>query len=237
VRAAIGVEPDGGYLLSPTTSLNCLYAVVDAAIKNDIYVIVDWHSHNILLEDAKGFFKTVAEKYKDKPNIIYELFNEPEQQTWTQVKAYSEEVIGTIRAIAPKNIILVGSPQWDQSVDKPAADPITKYDNLMYTLHFYAASHGQWLRDRATAAFNKGLPLFVSECAGMEASGNGAISKTEWQSWVQWMSDHNVSWAAWSVSDKDETCSMIKNASSPVSGWTDNDLKEWGQMVRTELRK
>jgi len=237
LRAAIGVEPDGAYLSNPTLAFNCLYAVVDAAIKNDMYVIVDWHAGDIHLNEAKTFFQTVAEKYKDRPNIIYELYNEPDAEAWSDVKAYSEELIKTIRAIAPKNIILVGSPQWDQSIDKPAADPIKGYDNLMYTLHFYAATHGQWLRDRATDALQKGLPIFVSECGGMEASGDGAISQTEWQAWLQWMSANNISWAAWSVSDKNESCSMIKNASSPVSGWTDNDLKEWGQIVRTELRK
>ena len=237
LRAAIGVEPDGAYLSNPTLAFNCLYAVVDAAIKNDMYVIVDWHAGSILLNDAEGFFQAVATKYKDCPNIIYEIYNEPSSDSWSSVKAYAIEVIKTIRAIAPKNIILVGSPEWDQRVDLPAADPIQGYDNLMYTLHFYAATHGQWLRDRATAALQKGLPIFVSECGGMEASGDGAISTTEWQSWLQWMSSNNISWDAWCIADKNESCSMIQNTSSPISGWADSDLKEWGQIVRTELRK
>jgi len=237
LRAAIGVEPAGAYLSDSTLAYNCLYAVVDAAIKNDMYVIVDWHAGDIHLNEAKTFFQTVAQKYKDCPNIIYELYNEPDAETWSDVKAYSEELIKTIRAIAPKNIILVGSPQWDQALDKPAADPIKGYDNLMYTLHFYAGTHKQSLRDVATSALQKGLPIFVSECGGMEASGDGAINQTEWQAWLQWMNANSISWVAWSIADKNETCSMIKDTSSPVSGWTDNDLKEWGKTVRTELRK
>ena len=71
----------------------------------------------------------------------------------------------------------------------------------------------------------------------MEASGDDPIDKTEWQKWVQWMNDNNVSWAAWDIADKNESCSMIQNTSSPVSGWKDSDLKEWGQIVRAELRK
>ena len=237
VRAAIGVEPDGAYISNSTLALNCLYAVVDAAIKNDMYVIIDWHSHSIKLEEAKAFFQLVAEKYKEYPNIIYEIFNEPENIGWSAVKAYSEAVIETIRSIDKKNIILVGTPNWSQDVDVSANNPVTGYDNLMYVLHFYAATHGQYLRDKANIALEKGLPILVSECAGMEASGNGPINKQEWQRWLQWMNENNISWCAWSISDKDETCSMIKNTSSPVSGWTDNDLKEWGQIVREELRK
>ena len=237
VRAAIGVEPDGAYISNPTLALNCLYAVVDAAIKNDMYVIIDWHSHSIKLNEAKAFFQLVAEKYKDYPNIIYEIFNEPQGIDWSNVKAYSEEVIKTIRSIDKKNIILVGTPTWSQDVDVAANDPVTGYDNLMYVLHFYAATHKQYLRDKANTALQKGLPVFVSECAGMEASGDGPINKQEWQAWIQWMNEHNISWIAWSVTDKDETCSMIKNTSSPVSGWKNSDLKEWGQIVREELKK
>jgi len=81
------------------------------------------------------------------------------------------------------------------------------------------------------------LPIFVSECAGMEATGDGPINKQAWQAWLQWMNGHNISWLAWSIADKNESCSMILNTSSPVSGWKDSDLKEWGKIVREELRK
>ena len=236
VRAAVGVEPEGAYLDEPEEALKCLYAVVDAAIKNDMYVIIDWHSHSIKLEEAKDFFELVAGKYKDYPNIIYEIYNEPEKDSWSDVKAYSEEVIKTIRAIDARNIILVGVPTWSQDVDAAAGDPVTGYDNLMYTLHFYAATHGDFLFKKANTALQKGLPLFVSECAGMESSGDGPINEQAWQNWVRWMDDHQISWLAWSITDKKETCSMIRNTASPVSDWTDCDLKEWGRIVRDELR-
>ncbi|NDV94817.1 glycoside hydrolase family 5 protein [Dysgonomonas sp. 521] len=235
VRAAIGVEPDGAYLQNQELAIKCLDEVVDAAIANGIYVIIDWHSHGIKTEEAKAFFTRAANKYKDCPNIIYEIFNEPVEDSWETVKAYSEEVIKTIRAIDKNNIILVGTPHWDQDIHLAADNPITGYNNIMYTLHFYAATHKQYLRDRGDYALSKGLPLFVSECAGMEASGDGSINKEEWQSWVNWMASHHISWVAWSVSDKDETCSMIKDNTSPATEWKDTDLKEWGIIVKNTL--
>ncbi|MFV0536101.1 MAG: glycoside hydrolase family 5 protein [Dysgonomonas sp.] len=237
VRAAIGVEPDGAYIDNSALANNSLDNVVDAAIKNGMYVIIDWHSHNIRTEEAKAFFTRVANKYKDYPNIIYEIFNEPERISWEEVKSYSEELIKTIRAIDKKNVILVGTPHWDQDIHLAADNPIKGYDNIMYTLHFYAATHKKELRDRADYALQKGIPIFVSECASMEATGDGPINHQEWSAWVEWMAKNNITWVAWSISSKNETCSMIKDDSSPISNWVDSDLKEWGVLVKGMLKE
>lgn len=235
LRASIGVELGGGYIDNSEEAVRCAIAVADAAIKQGVYVIIDWHSHGIRTAEAKDFFTQMATRYKDCPNVIYEIFNEPVEDSWESVKAYSIEIIQTIRAIDPDNIILVGTPHWDQDIHLAADSPITGFNNLMYTLHFYAATHHQELRDRGDYAIQKGLPLFVSECAGMEASGDGPINPTEWAAWLNWMNKHNISWAAWSISDKDETCSMMKKAASSEGPWTENELKEWGNIVKKEL--
>jgi endoglucanase len=236
VRAAMGIEPDKGYLTDKAGSLKNIRAVVDAAIKEDIYVIIDWHSHGIQLSEAKEFFSEMAKIYGKYPNVIYEIFNEPDKETWAEVKSYSEEIISAIRLEDPDNIILVGSPSWDQDIHLPAADPI-KGANLMYTLHFYAATHKQWLRDRADAAIKSGLPIFVSESAGMEATGNGPLDLVEWQNWINWMEENKISWITWSVSDKDETCSVLKPSANSNGKWKDGDIKESGLRTREFLRK
>jgi endoglucanase len=237
VRAAMGVEPDGAYISNPQLQTELVTNVVDAAIKNDIYVIIDWHSHNIRTPEAVEFFRKMATRYGKYPNIIYEIFNEPVRQSWEEVKTYSETVIQAIREIDKNNVILVGNTHWDQDIHIAADSPIAGYTNLMYTLHFYAATHKESLRKNADYALNKGLPLFVSECAGMEASGDGPIDKDSWNVWLSWMEANKISWACWSVSSKNETCSMIKDDSvDPKGPWSDGDLKEWGKIVRETLR-
>lgn len=237
VRAAMGVEPDKGYIQAKDWSKEKVKAVVEAAIKEDIYVIIDWHSHNIQLKEAKEFFTGMATEYGKYPHVIYEIFNEPERQTWAEVKAYSMELIAAIRAIDPDNIILVGSPHWDQDVHIVADDPIKGYDNLMYTLHYYAATHKQFLRDRGDYALSKGLPLFISESAGMEATGNGPLNEEEWNRWIEWAEKNKISWITWSVSDKDETCSVLLPSASSEGNWKESDLKTSGIEARALLRK
>lgn len=238
VRAAMGIElGEHSYMKDPKFSKEKIEAVIKGAIKADIYVIVDWHSHNINLNEAKGFFAEISKKYSKYPNIIYEIFNEPDHESWAEVKAYSEEIIKVIRENDPKNIILVGSPHWDQDVDLAAADPILGYHNIMYTMHFYAATHGKDLRDKTDKAIQSGLPVFISESAGMEASGDGPLDLKAWQEYIDWMEARKLSWITWSVSDKDETCSILKKSAKSEGNWKEEDLKESGIKVREFLRK
>lgn len=238
VRAAMGVElGDLSYINNPQFSKEKVEAVVNGAIKSDIYVIIDWHSHNVNLKEAKVFFAEMSKKYAKYPNIIYEVFNEPDYETWWEVKNYSEEIIRVIRENDPNNIILVGCPHWDQDIDLPAEDPIVGYNNIMYTMHFYAATHGKELRDRTDAAIKSGLPVFVSESAGMEASGDGPLDYKAWQDYIDWMEARKISWITWSVSDKDETCSILKKSAKDEGKWKDEDLKESGLKVRAYLKK
>ncbi|KAF2328870.1 glycoside hydrolase family 5 protein [Flavobacterium ginsenosidimutans] len=238
VRAAMGIElGDYSYINDPQFSKEKIEAVIKGAIKSDIYVIIDWHSHNINLKEAKAFFEEMSKKYAKYPNIIYEVLNEPDHETWWEVKNYAEEVIRVIRENDPNNIILVGCPHWDQDIDLAAEDPIRDYTNIMYTMHFYAATHGKELRDRTDLAIKSGLPVFISESAGMEASGDGPLNIKAWQEYIDWMESKKLSWITWSVSDKDETCSILKKSASSEGKWKDEDLKESGIKVREYLRK
>ena len=155
------------------------------------------------------------------------------QDLQAQVKAYAETVIAAIRQHDPDNIVIVGSPEWDQRVDLVAADPITSDVNVVYSLHFYAGTHGGWLRDRASSVLEAGIPLIVSESSGSEASGMGANNYTEWQAWFDLMEANHVSWINYSVSDKaGETISVLEPGAPSNGGWDATQLTETGEYIR-----
>ncbi|MCX6222754.1 MAG: glycoside hydrolase family 5 protein [Bacteroidia bacterium] len=241
LRASMGVEPKGGYLANNEEQLRLMTIVIDKAISEGIYVLVDWHDHNAEkhLEESKAFFALMAQKYSGVPNVIYEIFNEPARQNWEMVKGYSVEVIKTIRQYDKKNIIVVGSPKWDQDVDVAAADPIRGFDNLVYSFHFYASdpNHQEKLRAKAEAAMKLGLPLFVTEWGVGESNGNGEFNLEKSNRWVEWMEGNRLSWVAWNVTDKNETTAIMLPGAPVAGGWSIEQLTESGKYLREKLSK
>lgn len=235
VRAAMGVEEGGGYLQDPAANKARVKAVVDAAIANDMYVIIDWHTHHAeqYQSQAIAFFQEMARTYGNNPHVIYEIYNEPLQISWSgTIKPYANAVIGAIRAIDPDNLIIVGTPQWSQHVDEASRDPISGYKNIAYTLHFYAGSHGQFLRDWATTAMQNGIALFVTEWGSVDASGDGAVNAGETWAWVDYMKKNGISNANWALNDKAEGASALVPGASATGGWSANQLTTSGALAK-----
>lgn len=234
IRASMGVEANGGYI-SDTTNKARVKVVVDEAINQGMYVIIDWHSHHA--EDYKTqaieFFKEMANTYGDYDNVIYEIYNEPLQISWSNViKPYAEDVIQAIRAIDPDNLIIVGTPTWSQDVDIASNDPITGYNNIAYTLHFYAGTHAQNLRNKATTALNNGIALMVTEWGAVNANGDGAVAETETNVWMDFLCDNNLTHCNWALNDKNEGASALVQGASTTGGWSQSDLTTSGNLVK-----
>ena len=229
---------EGGYCEGDKENFKKLIADgVEYATNQDMYVIVDWHilndnNPNTHKEDAKAFFEEMAQTYAGHNNVIYEICNEPNGGTsWKDVKNYAEEIIPIIRSYDEDVVILVGTPTWSQNVDQAAADPITGYENIMYTLHFYAATHKESLQNTMTAAIDSGLPVFVSEYGICAASGNGGIDEASSAKWVSIMNAYGVSYVVWNLSNKNESSAILKSGCSKTSGFTEEDLSACGKWV------
>nr|VDC58062.1 Pv-eng-5 [Pratylenchus vulnus] len=217
VRAAMGVE-DGGYLTDPSGQLAMVETVVEAAISLGIYVIVDWHVSATYQSQAVAFFTTISSKYGSYPHIIYETYNEPLAISWTDVLVpYHKAVIAAIRANDATNVIVCGTPTWSQDVDVASANPITTYSNIMYTFHFYAATHGATYRTKVQTAYDNGLPVFVTEYGTTESSGDGTVDTSATATWYTFLDGLNISYANWAVDQKSESSAALISG-TPVSG-------------------
>jgi endoglucanase len=243
IRAAMGVEEQNSYLTNREGMTEQVRTVVHNAIDLGLYVLIDWHSHaaEMSVEQSKQFFGEMAEEFGSFPNVLYETYNEPigMEGAWaTAIKPYHEQVIPVIRAADPDSVIVLGSRQWSQRVDEAAADPVLG-DNLMYTLHFYACTHGQGLRDLGQQAINAGLALFVTEWGATNADGgtprNPGVCADEATLWHDWMDERQVSWAAWKLDDCVDTSCLFRAGAPKDGGWTSEWLNGHAEFVINRL--
>ena len=255
IRLAIGTEENwgvGGFLVDPDAQRNMIRESVMAAVKNDIYVIIDWHSHKAheQLDAAKQFFAEMAETYGGYNNVIFEIFNEPACLKngsgscsspeygggflpWDSVRVYANEIIPVIRQYSD-NLILVGNPYWDQTpnlaIGNEVEDP---KHNVAYAFHYYAMTHGNSERANADKAMKAGLSVFVSEWGTVESNGDGTPGEPRNIQWQEWMDANKLSSANWSVSNKGEGASLFVPGSTPES----YELSASGEMVKGFLAK
>ena len=214
---------------------------VSYATELGMYVIVDWHilsdcDPNQNKDEAIAFFREMSEAFADNDNVLYEICNEPNSGTsWDSIKSYAEEVIPVIQEQKPDAVILVGTPTWSQEIDKAAASPLT-FDNVMYTLHFYAGTHKDDLRNRLETCAQNNLPVFVSEFGMCDASGNGANDFDSTTKWLDLLNKYQISFCCWNLANKDESSSVFKAASTALSDWTDEDFNESGRWIRDYFR-
>lgn len=221
--------------------------LVNLCEKKGIYCIIDWHILRqgtgdpwFLIDEAKEFFEYMSKKYAGKAHVMYEICNEPNTQddavysSWARIKSYAQEIIDVIVQNDPSSIIIVGTPEWSQRVLPAAYSPLD-YPNAMYALHFYAASswHKDELREKATMAVEKNLPIFVSEFGTCGDGGSGDINVEETVKWLKLMNDNNISWVNWNFADKAESSCLLKPNSCEEQNW--DNYTESGRIIKWAL--
>ncbi|MCL2183466.1 MAG: cellulase family glycosylhydrolase [Chitinispirillia bacterium] len=242
----------------PNGQTSKIKTVVDAAIAKGIYVILDYHSHNANneLSTAQSFFNTFLNdaSYVGKPNILYEIFNEPDgkdcansSQVWNSsgfmtcinnfwnqnVRGYSNTMVQHIRAKDPNNIILIGTPFFCLRPDVASNNPVNG-TNLAYVFHFYAAeaTHGTDKFAAITTTINNGHAVYVSEFGVTEADGSGTVSTTKTETWFKLLDQYSIGWCNWSMSSFEES-SVLSGGQPDGSGWVTRS--PGGTFIRQEL--
>lgn len=243
VRLAMYTAESGGYCAGGDRDQ--LKALIDNGVNYaadlGLYVIIDWHilsdgNPQTYQSEAAEFFREMSAKYAGYNNVIYEVCNEPQNVSWNGViKPYAQEMVNIIRENDKNAVIIVGTNTWSQDVTDVAGNEL-EGDNLMYALHFYAATHTQFLRDKLISAYNAGVPIFVSECSICDASGNGGIDYHSANEWLSLLNENAISFVGWSLCNKNETSALIQSGCTKVSGWSEEELTDTGKWFRKAIR-
>jgi endoglucanase len=267
IRVPLGVDANctsfcSGYPVQPTQNLNRVRLAINAAIDKDVYVIIDWHSHNAHMttinnysERAKAieFFRTMAQAYGHHPHVIFAIYNEPGSTAWSEIKSYADEVIAEIRQHST-NLVIVGTRRWCTCLAEVRNNKIAD-TNTAYALHFYADSHKLTggstcsssisFRQQVLNALNGDLAVFVTEWGTTHSDGgsspnnlntHNATSSDEWQAFLD---QHQISSAAWNVNHKNEGSAFFNNNFSknvPANFTNRSNMRVSGQYIYDMLQ-
>ncbi len=242
IRLAMYTDEPGGYCTDGDREelKKIMIRGVELATELSMYVIVDWHilfdkSPMVYKDEAIRFFDEMASRFKDHTNVIYEICNEPQESPFASIiRPYSLEVIPVIRKYDKDAIIIVGTDNWSQDVDDVIGQEIDD-PNVMYALHFYAATHQEKLLSKAQTAIDSGIPVFISECSICDASGDGRIDREWGKKWIDFADEHDISYIVWNLSNKDESSSILKSDTSSLSDWKDDEYSETGLWFKQRI--
>lgn len=220
-----------------------LQAGVDECVNQKVYCIIEWHA----VDGEKGadwrspemqqqtidFWRYMAPRFQDYPNVIFELYGEPgypklvTAENWLNWRSVAQEWVDLIRELAPRNIILIGSPLWSQ-ITRFAPDYPFEGENLAYVNHTYKGMEESWPREVGLPydweeVFGKAadrVPMFVTEF-GWQADSEWEFGTGTTKNFGQPMKDFlnkrpNINWIVWTY---DHYCSpRLADANDRVLG-------------------
>ncbi|GAB3462008.1 glycoside hydrolase family 5 protein [Actinophytocola sediminis] len=246
LRISMYIQEDG-YETDPAGFTDRVSAIIDEVTERGMYAIVDWHMltpgdphHN--LDRAKTFFSEIARRHNDNTNLLYEIANEPNGVPWSRIKSYAEELIPVIRAVDPQTPILVGTRAWsslgvsESANESEVVDNPVNASNIMYTFHFYAASHDDLYLDTLSRAADR-IPMFVTEFGTQTSSGDGENDFAMAQRYLDLMADKQISWTNWNFSDDFRSGAVFETGTCPGGPFTTPErLKPAGEWIRDRIR-
>lgn len=245
LRVSTYVQEEG-YETDPAYFTDLASRIIDMATERGLYVVVDWHmldpgDPNVNTELAKRFFTDITARHGDQDNLLYEIANEPNGVSWESIRSYAQEVIPVVRAGDPDGVVLVGTPGWSSfgvSEGSDETEVVTNpvdAENVMYTFHFYAASHGEEYRQALSRAADQ-IPVFVTEFGTQEYTGDGPDDFESAQRYLDLMAEKNISWTNWNYSDDVRSGAVFTEGTCDSGRFADPAaLKEAGVWIRDRI--
>jgi len=246
VRLSMYIQ-EGGYETNPRMFTDLMHSLIEQVSARGMYVLVDWHQlspgdPNFNLARAKTFFTEIAQRHGNKPNIIYDIANEPNGTAWSRIRSYHEQLIPVVRAQDPDGVILLGTHGWsslgvsDGGSENDVINNPVRATNIMYTFHFYAASHGSEYLNTLSRAADR-IPMFVTEFGTQTASGDGGNNFPRSQQYIDMMANKKISWINWNFSDDGRSGAVFTPGTCPGGPFTGTSrLKPAGVWVRDRIR-
>ncbi len=219
--------------------------IVTWAIEYNKYVIIDLHFIGNI-ETGMGsemvdvginpynfsneFWNMVASYFKDVPNTIFEIYNEPAAISGEVWKKYANSLVDTIRKTGANQLILVSGIDYSYDLSCWENEPLEDA-NIAYTAHIFP-NRIDWKQKFESIADT--LPIVVTEWGYASEDGlveqNYLVGNGEsyGEPLIQFIGKHNMGWIA---------CWYDDGWEPPMFYEGMDEMTAWGMFVMEQLKK
>ncbi len=243
-------EPAYGYISTPESSREAIEALVNICIHQNMYIILNWHTYSwgackgasgligntltaqesLHQNEAEVYWDYFSLKYKDVPNMLYEITGEPQEGTSEENNPFIVTIHDIIRANDAAVPIMVG-PDKTWGIDQYIVLMKSGMTDVFMTWHPYGLDS----RETFSNWIAKGIPFLCNEWGNSSASGDQSPNDNNAITMLEWYHNKKMSNAFWKFTDQDMTTSVLKNLGHINStyyrdGFTDSDLSHNGKL-------
>lgn len=191
--------------------------LVEKCTANDMYVLLDWHSYHTREGDAaqyqtqqEDFFEYFSGKYANYDNILYELHNEPYQNTAEELFPSIKSCAEIIRNNNADAIIVSGYGTWSDG-----GNPGVELNNIVnvqnnldifISPHFYVADENI---DYLNVLMEANVPIFVTEWGNAKLSGDDGTNDGMAYKMFKTLYDNKISNSLWKWTYQNMSTSVL----------------------------
>ncbi len=159
---------------------------IEAARKQNMFVIVDWHVigepngwekkmhwggsdtlyYDSDLSIAEEFWKYMAVKYRSDRGVMFEIWNEPQNKnrdlSWSDIRGYMQRLYDIIRSQGADNVIIAPGVYWSYDLRNIRNNPL-QGENIAYAWHNYPENSSLTDWESAVDGIYNQYPLLVTE--------------------------------------------------------------------------
>jgi len=210
----IPVHPEN-WVHDPDYLWRYLDPIIAWAGESHMYVIIDWHYIGNVVTGAGPqmphleanpkaltleFWRSTAHYFRNTPNVIFEIFNEPQSIDANEWRSNANEIIQAIRAQGADQLVVVGGIDYGKDLswvlEQPVADGNVAYASHIYPAHA-AASWPHWFGDVAAQ-----YPVLITEWGFMDDNGDPSQNylfgdqSTYGEPFLGYLRGRNIGWVA-----------------------------------------
>jgi endoglucanase len=243
-------------------------SAIAAASRKNAYAELDLHwsgngswgssvtakQQNMPDDHSTDFWLDIAKRYKNNPDVLFNLYNEPKNDTWDIWKNGGQSksgfhtpgfqsLVGSIRSTGAKNIIIVGGLAWAYDMTGIKANALTDSgsgNGIAYEAHIYdnkgAGEPGIW-NTNVTVAVTAGYCVVIGEFGpktdGSQDKSNCTPYETDLLQWIDGGNTANYAYSAmgWSF-NTDAPPKLIANWNFDATSCHGDQVKAWLASVK-----